>query len=40
MLLLPADIAAFLASFVPLFSRLVLQHVQVLRVGVILAPGQ
>jgi hypothetical protein len=40
MLLLPADIVAFLAPFAPLFSRPVWRHVQVLVVGAILAPGR
>src|SRR5258707_151862 len=40
MLLLPADIVAFLAPFAPLFSRPVWRHVQVLLVGAILAPGR
>jgi hypothetical protein len=40
MLLLPADIVAFLAPFAPLFSRPIWRHVQVLLVGAILAPGQ
>ncbi|HST89918.1 MAG TPA: transposase, partial [Ktedonobacterales bacterium] len=40
MLLLPADIIAFLAPFAPLFSRPVWRHVQVLIIGAILAPGR
>ena len=40
MLLLPADIVAFLVPFAPLFSRPVWRHVQVLLVGAILAPGR
>jgi hypothetical protein len=40
MLLLPADILALLRPFAPLFSRPVWQHVQVLLVGAILAPGR
>lgn len=40
MLLLPADIVAFLAPFAPLFSQPVWRHVQVLLVGAILAPGR
>jgi hypothetical protein len=40
MLLLPADIVAFLAPFAPLFSRPVWRHVQVLIIGAILAPGR
>lgn len=40
MLLLPADILAFLAPFAPLFSRRVWHHAQVLVVGAILAPGR
>src|SRR5215467_8900195 len=40
MLLLPADMVAFLAPFAPLFSRPVWRHVQVLLAGAILAPGR
>lgn len=40
MLLLPADILAFVAPFAPLFSRPVWRHMQVLLVSDILAPGR
>ncbi len=40
MLTLPPDIMAVLTTFAPLFTRPVWQHVQVLLVGAILAPGR
>ncbi len=40
MLLLPADIIALLAPFVPLFSRRTWRHVPILVAGAILTPGR
>src|SRR5262249_1014636 len=40
MLLLPADIAALLSHFAPLFTRRTWRHVPVLVVGALLAPGR
>ena len=37
---LPDDYVSLLQVFAPLFSRLVWQHVQVLLMGAILAPGK
>ena len=40
MLLVPREFASFLTTFAPLFTKRVGQHVQVLLVGAILAPGK
>jgi DDE superfamily endonuclease len=40
MLLVPEEFASFLTTFAPLFTKRVWQHVQVLLVGAILAPGK
>jgi hypothetical protein len=40
MLLLPADIVAFLSPFAPLFTRRTWRHVPLLVVGALLAPGR
>ena len=39
MLMVPKEFASFLTTFAPLFTKRVWQHVQVLLVGAILAPG-
>jgi DDE superfamily endonuclease len=40
MLMVPKDFAVFMTTFVPLFTKRVWQHVQVLLVGAILTPGR
>ena len=40
MLMVPKEFARFLTTFAPLFTKRVWQHVQVLLVGAILAPGK
>ncbi len=40
MLTLPSELTSLIVAFAPLFSKPVWQHVQVLLVGAILAPGK
>jgi DDE superfamily endonuclease len=40
MLMVPKECASFLTTFAPLFTKRVWQHVQVLLIGAILAPGK
>jgi hypothetical protein len=40
MLTVPKDFAIVMTTFAPLFTKRVWQHVQVLLVGAILAPGK
>jgi hypothetical protein len=40
MLIVPKEFASFLTTVVPLFTKRVWRHVQVLLVGAVLAPGE
>ena len=40
MLTLPSELTSLIVAFAPLFSKPIWQHVQVLLVGTILAPGK